>query len=103
MLELYSDYLLTVSGPASATGLSAISCNEVSHDSVTKFLSRNIYESKDLWLAVKPLVRRYESCDGVLIVDDTIEEKPYTDENKIVCWHFDHSKGRSLKGINLSA
>jgi len=30
-----------------------------------------------------------------------VEEKEYTDENNIIAWHFDHSKGRSLKGINI--
>ncbi|MEJ7713696.1 MAG: hypothetical protein WKF84_28570 [Pyrinomonadaceae bacterium] len=36
-----------------------------------------------------------------MIVDDSIEEKPYTDENDIVCWHYDHSKDRHVKGINF--
>jgi hypothetical protein len=37
-----------------------------------------------------------------LIIDDTIEEKPYTDESELLlCWHYEHSKGRSVKGINL--
>ncbi|MEJ7714142.1 MAG: hypothetical protein WKF84_30940 [Pyrinomonadaceae bacterium] len=36
-----------------------------------------------------------------MIVDDSIEEKPYTDENDIVCWHYDHSKERHVKGINF--
>jgi DDE superfamily endonuclease len=101
MLDLYSDYLLSVSGLTSATGLSAVSGNAVSHDAVTNFLSYNQYSAKDLWLAVKAFVRSIENADGVLIVDDTIQEKPYTDENAIVCWHFDHSKGRSVKGVNL--
>ncbi len=56
---------------------------------------------RDLWRKVKPLVRKIESPDGVLIFDDTIEEKPYTDENEIICWHWDHSKGRNVKGINF--
>lgn len=25
----------------------------------------------------------------------------YSDENDIICWHFDHSKERSVKGINF--
>jgi hypothetical protein len=50
---------------------------------------------------VKPTVREIESIEGVLIVDDTIEEKPSTDENEIVSWHYDHSKGSSVKGINI--
>jgi hypothetical protein len=39
--------------------------------------------------------------DGVLILDDSIAEKPYTDENDIVCWHYDHAKDRTVKGINF--
>ena len=39
--------------------------------------------------------------DAVLAFDDSIEEKPHTDENEIVCWHYDHSKGRTVKGINF--
>ena len=34
-------------------------------------------------------------------MDDSIAEKPYTDENDIVCWHSDHTQGRSVKGINF--
>jgi hypothetical protein len=64
-------------------------------------LSRTEKTSKDLWLNVKPLVRKHESDDGCLIFDDRIIEKNYTDENDLICWHYDHSKGRSVKGINL--
>lgn len=45
--------------------------------------------------------KKIESSEGVLILDDSIEEKPYTDENDIICRHFDHSKDRLVKGINL--
>ena len=31
----------------------------------------------------------------VLIIDDSIAEKPYTDENDIICWHYDHTSGSS--------
>ena len=36
-----------------------------------------------------------------MIVDDSIGEKPYTDENDIICWHYDHSQHRAVKGINF--
>ncbi|NJL43579.1 MAG: transposase [Pseudanabaena sp. SU_2_4] len=42
-----------------------------------------------------------EDKSGVLIVDDSIEEKPYTDENEHICWHYDYSKDRQVKGINF--
>lgn len=88
-------------GPVTATGLSALVDGRLSHDQITRFLSGSAPTGKAWWLLVKPLVRRVESEAAVLIIDDTIIEKPYTDENKIVCWHYDHSKGRSIKGINV--
>ena len=47
------------------------------------------------------MIRDIEQDDGVLIFDDTIQEKPYTDENDLICWHYDHSQNRTVKGINL--
>jgi hypothetical protein len=73
----------------------------VSHDAITRFLSGEIKDSKTLWQKVKKLVRRYESEDACLVFDDTIIEKQYMDENDIICWHWDHSKGRNVKGVNL--
>jgi len=101
LLEIYSDYLLSSFGQTTATGLSGLLDGALSHDQVTRFLSRDDYDSKSLWLQVKKTVREIEREDGVLIFDDTIQEKPYTDENELVCWHFDHTKNRSVKGINI--
>ncbi len=101
MLDLYSDYLLASFSQISATGLSNLMNGEISHDQVTRFLSQEKKTSKDLWLIAKPFQRKINTSEGVLIVDDSIEEKPYTDENDIICWHYDHSKNRSIKGINF--
>jgi len=58
--------------------------------------------SGDLWRVVKPHVRKIASGDdGVMIVNDSIAEKPYTDENDIICWHYDHSQQRNVKDINF--
>ena len=87
-LDLYSDYLLSTFGAATATGLSAMVEGEVSHDQITRFLSAQEYTSKDLWQQVKPTVRSIERDDGVLIFDDTVQEKAWTDESELMCWHF---------------
>ena len=100
-LDIYTDYLICTNGVTTATGLSAMLEGEISHDRVTRFLSARGYGSKELWGEVKAIVRQIERDDGCLIFDDTIQEKAWTDENEIVCWHFDHCKGRSVKGINL--
>ena len=39
-LDLYSDYLISINNQATATGLSAILDNEISHDYITRFLSK---------------------------------------------------------------
>jgi len=100
-IELYTDYLICNNGFATATGLSAMMNNEISHDQITRFLSKESFDSKKLWLSVKSIVREIESEDACLIFDDTIQEKAWTDENDIMCWHFDHCKGRNIKGVNI--
>lgn len=55
-----------------------------SHDRVTRFLSEREYMPQDLWRQVKSTVRRIEREDGVLIFDDTIQEKAWTDENELL-------------------
>jgi hypothetical protein len=99
--DLYSDYLLASFGATTATGLSELLEGELSHDQVTRYLAGPQKTARDLWQTVKAVVRDVQSAAGVLIIDDSIEEKPYTDENDIVCWHYDHSKDRLLKGINF--
>lgn len=100
-LDLYTDYLLSSFGQTSATGLSRLVDGAISHDSVSRLLSGSEFSSKTLWQKVKPLVREHESPEGCLIFDDVIIEKPHTDENEMICWHWDHSKKRMVKGANM--
>jgi hypothetical protein len=101
-LELYSDYLICNAGSyATATGLSAMIEGHVSHDQITHFLSGEKHHSKELWLKVKSVVCEIEAEEGVLIFDDSIAEKEWTDESDLICWHYDHCKNRNVKGINL--
>mgnify|MGYP001277128224 CR=1 FL=1 len=101
ILDLYSDYLLSSFGQTTATGFARLFDGEISHDQVTRMLSSEKLTAKTWWKLVKPQVRQIEREDGVMIVDDSIIEKPYTDENEIVCWHYDHAKGKTVKGINF--
>lgn len=102
MLDIYTDYLICQTKYATSTGLSAMLGGEISHDSITRFLNKNAYGSKDLWMFVKEEVRKHAARgEGVLILDDCIEEKPYTDENEIICWHYSHAKGSHVKGVNI--
>jgi hypothetical protein len=100
-LDLYTDYLAVTFGYATATGLSDLLDGSISHDKFTRFLSDGEWSSKDLWKQVKSVVREVESEAGVLIFDDTIEEKPWMDENDLICWHYDRCTGGNIKGINM--
>lgn len=101
LLDLYSDYLITSFSLTTATGLSALVDNTYSHDQITRFLGQEQYDQKKYWTTIKPIVREVEQEEGVLLIDDTLEEKPYTDESDLVCYHYDHSQEKVVKGINI--
>lgn len=102
MLDIYSDYLIAQNQYATAVGLSDLLEGRISHDKITRFLNGKESASKELWEHIKPEIRKIaQDVGGVLILDDTIEEKAYTDENEIMCWHYSHTKGRCVKGVNL--
>ena len=105
-LDLYTDYLISSTGPTSATGLSRLFGGAVSHDHVTRWLSTSYLDSEQVWAHARPLIRRAEHqrpADEftVLIVDDSILEKAHTDPSALICTHWDHRQGRFVKGLNL--
>lgn len=101
IFDLYTDYLLCSFGTVTATGLSQLVDGAVSHDQISRLLSGEEKRSAHLWQKVKPLVRQVERPEGVIIIDDSVAEKPYTDENELICWHWDNAKERNVKGINF--
>ena len=93
MLDLYTDYLLSSFHHTTATGLSRLTDGSISHDKISRYLNEPQKGSKELWQSVKPLVRQHEDSEtGCLIFDDSIIEKPYSDESALITWHYDHSK-----------
>ena len=106
--HLYTDYLISSTGQTSATGLSRLFDGHLSHDQVTRWLSRVDLDSRQVWAHAKPLIRQAErelEADdfAVLVVDDSILEKAHTDANALLCTHYDHSLGRYVKGLNFGS
>lgn len=101
VLDLYTDYLMSSFGQTTATGLSTLLDGTLSHDRISRFLAAEDFNSATLWQLVKPLVRQFQQEDAVLIIDDSVEAKPYSDESELLCWHYDHTTGQTVKGINL--
>lgn len=101
LFDLYSDYLLSSFAATTGTGLAHLMKDAISHDQVSRMLNSRQLEPKDWWRMIKPHVRTIQREDGVITIDDSIVEKEYTDENEIICWHYDHAKGQTVKGINF--
>lgn len=98
--EKYIDFLLTTNKQASGKAFSRVFDNRISHDQITRMLNNtDTFSSAELWKAVKPLCREVAYKDNIIAFDDTLIEKPDTKENEVVMYHYDHSKGRSVKGI----
>jgi hypothetical protein len=77
-IEIYSDFLLANNG--AATALAKIIGGEVSHDQVTRFLSGQDYTSKELWVLVKPTVRKIETnliCSLLSVATKFCEEPSF--------------------------
>lgn len=121
--DLYTDYLISATQLATVTTASEVL--GVSKDKLSRFLGgvelftsnqsvdgveqkkgyvkdHTAFDNQELWKQVKTDVRSCECVESaMLIVDDTLIEKPYSEENDIICYHHDHCTGQNIKGINL--
>ena len=97
--ELYTSYLLSDPRNTSCTRLSDV-MNNISHDSVNRFLEREQFEPKDLFDEVKDSI---ELVGGILSVDDSVLDKPYMNPKKAALignyWSGKHKC--IVKGVNL--
>lgn len=100
--KIYKTFLLSQNNQSSATKLSKILNNKYSHDKITRFLKNVNLSQTNLWnnvssnLNFQKTLKNNETC---LIIDDTIIPKEYRRETDQTCWHYDHAKGRCVKGI----
>lgn len=49
LLDLYTDYLICSPGLVTATGLSEVVDNDISHDKITRFILNHEGNSRALW------------------------------------------------------
>lgn len=100
-VDLYTDYLISSSSYTTATGMASLL--SIKHDKITRALSTGNYDSKFLWKKAKSYVEELTQSKEIITLnfDDSIQEKQYTDESELNCWHYDHVFGRSVKGVNF--
>lgn len=80
--------------------LSEVSGGEFAHDAANCFLNREEFSLRDLFEEVRPLIVWEE---GALSVDDTVLDKPHSQEGKtaLVNYFWSGLHGKAVKGINL--
>lgn len=73
---------------------------DLSHDSVNRFLLRERYEPKDLFEEIKPNINL---TGGTLSGDDTVIDKPHSDPKitELIGYYYSGRHHRAVKGIQL--
>lgn len=99
-LEHYTAFLLAESQSAGCVRLSEVSGGAFAHDAANRFLNREEFTPKDLFEQARPLI---ELAGGTLSVDDSVLEKPYSQEGKVdlVGYFWSSKAGKAVKGLCL--
>jgi Transposase DDE domain len=98
-LNTYTLFLLAESKYPGCTRLADI-MEDLSHDSVNRFLLRERYEPKDLFDEVKLHINL---VGGTLSADDTVIDKPHSDPKltELIAYIYSGRHHRTVKGIQL--
>jgi len=97
----FIDFL--IASPTQATATEAArtqpaAADPAAHDAYTRLLHRLEPDSEALWAEVAPEVRR---TTGVLVLDDTVLDKPYARKMDLVHYAWSGKHHRVVKGIDL--
>jgi putative transposase len=97
----YIDFLIGTPREASACEAARVqppAPNAPAHDAFTRLLARLEPDPETLWQEVRPHVRR---ADSILVVDDTVLDKPHAHRMGLVGPFWSGKHQRVLRGINL--
>jgi len=97
-LKLYSDFLIANQNRYSGVELSRVAPGEISHDSVSRWLSNANFNPSSLWNQTKDLV---EKNTGYLVGDDTLLSKRYSQVNELAKKQYSGNSHGLEMGISL--
>jgi len=97
-LELYVDFLISSQKQFSGVELSKVSPQEMAHDSVSRWLSQEKLTPKIVWQQSQMMV---DKESGYLIIDDTVLDKPYSQNMALVKKQYSGKHHGIVKGIDL--
>jgi putative transposase len=97
----YIDFLIATPKAATATEAARVQPDRPdapAHDAFTRLLHRLEPDPVALWEEVRPLVRK---ADGVLVLDDSVLDKPFARHMGLVGYHWSGRHKRVVRGIDL--
>jgi len=97
-LDLYVDFLIASQKQYSGLELSKVSPTKMTHDCVSRWLSKNKLTPKIVWQTAAPLV---DPKTGYLIIDDSVLDKPYSRKIPMVKKQYSGKHHRLVNGIDL--
>ena len=97
-LDLYTKFLIANQNKYSGVELSKTSSGSLSHDSVSRWLKEQEFDSKNLWSHVKNMI---DKETGYLIADDSVLDKRFSRNNALVGKHWSGNEHRLISGIDL--
>lgn len=71
----------------------------LSHDAVSDFLNRERIKSDELWDIVKDRIHDTEA--SYLIIDDSVQAKPYARAIELVDYHYSGNEHAVIRGIDI--
>ncbi len=99
--EDYINFIIATPRDVTATEAGRVQpdgTNAVAHDAFTRLLSRLEPDSETLWQEAQTQV---DLQTGILVLDDSTLEKPYSKFNALAYRHWSGKQGRVVEGINL--
>ena len=99
-VEHYTAFLLAESQSAGCVRLAEVSGGGFAHDAANRFLHREEFGPQDLFEEARALI---DLEGGTLSVDDSVLEKPYSQEAKVdlVGYFWSSKAGGAVKGLCL--
>lgn len=96
--EQYIEFLISTPANYTCTHL-AEHLSGISHDSIADFLKSQRLTADSVWRSAKSLIRDTEA--SFLIVDDSVQEKPYAKAIELVYPHYSGNKHAVVRGIDI--
>lgn len=97
--ELYKAFLQASSVRYSGLALSEVSPSELSHDSISRWLSAKEFRPRAIWEIAESHIDKHEPC--LLIADDTVLSKQHSKKIDLVNYQYSGNSHDVVAGIGL--